>query len=148
MFRLRSWWSAVVPALVVGAVLSIANLPKYRRLAQEGVRVDGVVTSGCEDGFFTYTFEAGQRTWPGRNRAWRAGVECAGLTPGTRVPVYYRPDNPAEYAATTDPAAMARQEIIIVAAFTAVMLAGGVAIVWTRRRKLAETVFSSLMEKP
>ena len=138
----------MVPAIVVGALLSYANLPRYRHLAREGSRVDGVVTSGCEDGFFRFTFEAGERTWPGRARAWRAGVDCAALTVGARVPVYYRPGNPAEYAATNDPAALVRQEILIVAAFTAVMLAGGVAIEWRRRRKRAERVFSSLMEEP
>jgi hypothetical protein len=147
MFTLRSWWSAVVPALFVGVMLSSANLPMYRRLAQEGIRVDGVVTSGCEDGFFRYTFEAGQRTWPGRNRAWRAGVECAALTPGAPVPVYYRPGNPAEHTATSDPAALARQEIVIVAALTVVALAGGVAIVRTQRRRQAAKVFSALMEQ-
>ena len=43
-----SWWSATVPALVVGVLLSAANLPRYRHLAREGVRVDGVVTTTCE----------------------------------------------------------------------------------------------------
>jgi hypothetical protein len=148
MFTRTSWWSAAVPAIVVGVALSSANLPRYRHLAQEGVRVDAVVTSGCEDGFFRFTFEAGQRTWPGRNRASRAGVNCAALVPGARVPVYYRPDAPAEHAATRDPAALARQEVLMVAAFTIVALAGGVAMVWLRRRRMTAKVFSHLLEQP
>jgi hypothetical protein len=148
MFTRTSWWSAAVPALVVGVLLSAANLPRYRHLAREGVRVDGVVTTACEDGFLRFTFEAAERTWPGRNRAWRAGVECAGLTPGARVPVYYRPGNPAEHAATSDPAALMRAEITIVAALTAVALAAGVAMVWRRRRRMAGEVFSALLDQP
>ena len=131
------WVAAAVPAALLALFLASVRWPTYRRLAREGVRTEGVVTStGCESrSRFAFVFTAGDRTWAGRGRAWRVGVPCVELAPGRAVPVYYLPSNPTQYAATADPRALARQELLIVAVAGLVCLLGDALVLLIAARR-------------
>lgn len=128
---------AVLPSAALTLLLLSANWPTYRKLASVGVPAEGVVTStGCETGGrFAFVFEAEQQTWAGHGRAWRVGMSCASLTPGRQVPVYFVPGSPEDHAATTDPEALSRQELLIVVAFGVASLVAVVLLLWSQGRR-------------
>jgi hypothetical protein len=128
---------AFLPALALTAFLLSANWPTYRRLASRGTPTRGLTTSTeCETGGrFTFTFEAEGQQWSGHGHARNVGLDCAQLTPGREVPVYFLPGDPARHAATNDPHQLARVELIIVGAFGLVALLACAFFVRARARR-------------
>jgi hypothetical protein len=129
------WIAPLVPALFVLAVIAPRNAPTYSRLPDEGVRTSGQFTSsGCDDGRFTYEFNANGRRWSGRARAWRYGIDCSQVVLGGPVSVVYLPTDPGRSAATRDPASLYVQELTIVLALTAGCYVACVAVLWATGR--------------
>ena len=65
-------------------------------------------------------------------------MSCASLIPGRQIPVYFVPGSPEGHAATTDPGALSRQELLIVVAFGAVSLVAVVLILWSQARRVEQ----------
>lgn len=128
---------ALLPALALGAFLLSANWPTYRQLAARGVPTPGQVTStACgTGGSFTFVFDAEGERWAGKGRARNVGLDCALLTPGRQVQVYFVPGEPRRNAATNDPRRLARNELVVVAAFGLVTLLACGLLVRARSRR-------------
>jgi hypothetical protein len=130
------WILPLFPAIFVLAVLGMRHAPTYSSLEDNGVSTSGQFTSsGCDDGRFTYEFTANGRRWSGRARAWRYGIDCAAVVLGGPVRVVYLPGDPARSAATTDPARLYVQELIIVLGLAAACYAGCVGVLWAEARR-------------
>src|SRR5713101_2476020 len=79
-------------------------------------------------------FKVEGRTWAGRGRAWRVGLQCAKLTPGRQVPVNYLSGDPTRNAATRDPHALARHELLLIGALGTVCNFGIAPVLWAGAR--------------
>jgi hypothetical protein len=134
------WLFPALPALFVLVVLLNARAITYSRLEDEGVVTRGVFEqSACDEGRFTYRFEAGGRTYTGRARAWRYGVNCIEVIAGQPVMVAYLPEDPTRNAATRDPRRLYMQELTIVGGLTVVCYLACLGIVWYDAKKRGAT---------
>jgi Protein of unknown function (DUF3592) len=137
MARLIAFLCAyVILAVVVCLAVGSFNVPRYRRLAQEGRPTRATVTgTECANHtVFSYRFAVGGVTYTGQGMAGFGTKECAQLRAGDRVLVYYVPANPEDNLPGDIHERLANEyiSVVLAALFIPAILVGAVAWRWAR----------------
>ncbi len=137
MRELRPWSAGfnlvcAIPALFILLLLGSLHLPEYFALARDGSRTAGhVLTTRCDHhSRFSYTFDAGGRSFVGRGSDWTSGLHCSELRQGDRVPVVYLASRPDVSTSTADAPHLLEREAAVVAGSALLGFLGCALLLW------------------
>ena len=128
----RFWLVCAIPSLPVFAVFAYTTFWAWR-FADHGHQMSGrVTTTGCTGrGDFRYAYAVAGHDFGGLGYPPRVHLACDALLPGTAVPVFYLPENPALSMAAADPKAVMKRSLIAVVVGTLFVVVGVAGSVYT-----------------
>ena len=128
----RFWLVCAIPSLPVLVLFTYTTFWAWR-FADHGQQTSGQITaSGCTGrGDFRYQYAVAGHDFDGQGHPSRVQLACDDLLPGTPVPVFYLPENPALSMAATNPRAVMRRSLIAVVVGTLFVLVGVAGSIYT-----------------
>ena len=128
----RFWLVCAVPSLPVFGLFTYTTFWAWR-FADRGQQTSGrVMAIGCTGrGDFRYVYAVAGHDFGGQGHPSRVHLDCDALLPGTTVPVFYLPENPALSMAAADPKAVMRRSLIAVVVGTLFAVVGVAGAVYT-----------------
>ena len=121
------WLIATGASALTGSLVS--EMPKYKRLADHGLRVGAVVTGKEPENHQSvrYTYKVGAEVYGGIGRAGGINPSFEALAAGDGVIAFYDPGKPQD-SILGDPRGRVRSNLVIIAVFSlmpTIALAGG-----------------------